>query len=165
LIDALHSRELAKHPFFQYNEGEEERMIHIPFQTMQLTFKEICQGERPWTSLGNFMNSWYAYHVDQRAALISDPLPENYPPEMHQWATFCAAAVEWFCHTYDLTCPAWTSDPKYQLAQSWFFSERKKAQIFLQQTTPEEFRSRNIYCGKRAFANKYELHSSVVSSR
>jgi hypothetical protein len=136
-------------------------MIEIPFQTMQHTFEDICQGQHPWVALGNFMNSWYAYHADQRTALIADPLPENYPSEMHQWATFCTASVEWFCHTYDLISPTWTSNPTYHLAEPWFFYDRKKARERLKQTTPEEFRSRNIYCGKRVFANKYELPTFV----
>ena len=70
-------------------------------QTMHLSFQEICQGERPWTALGNFMNDWYEYHKDRRAELVADSLPssEAYSPEIQRWAAFCAASTEWFCST------------------------------------------------------------------
>ena len=35
--------------------------------TMALTYQAICQGERPWISLGNFMNEWFDYAIDRRA--------------------------------------------------------------------------------------------------
>src|SRR5512146_2881044 len=91
------------------------------YQTMRLSFEQICQGEREWTALGNFMNHWYSYHMDEREQLISDPLPGHYPPEFHRWAVFCAASVEWFCRTYEVACPTWVHDPRYMLDQPWFF--------------------------------------------
>jgi hypothetical protein len=43
-------------------------------QTMALTYQQICQGERPWVALGNFMNDWFDYAHDQRMQLVSEPL-------------------------------------------------------------------------------------------
>ncbi len=40
-------------------------------QTMAWTYQEICQGERPWTALGNFMNDWFDYAKDRRAQLLT----------------------------------------------------------------------------------------------
>lgn len=126
-------------------------------QTMRLTFEEICQGQDPWISLGNFMNDWYAYHSDRRPELIADPLPETYPPELQRWAVFCAASVEWFCNTYHLLCPSWVFSSTYTLPEPWFFHDREKVRQRLLVTTPEEFFRRNIFCGNRVFTNKYEF--------
>jgi len=125
------------------------------YQTMKLSFEQICQKERPWTALGNFMNHWYSYHMDERERLISEPLPENYPPEFHKWAVFCAASVEWFAHTYDVPCPEWVRNSSYMLAEPWFFETGTPEK--LRQTTPVEFASRNIFCGERVYANKWEF--------
>jgi hypothetical protein len=128
-------------------------------QTMRHAFREICQGERPWTALGNFMNYWYEYAKDRRETLILDPLPayDEHNLEHHQWAVFCAASVEWFCHTYDVPCPSWVHDPKYMLTEPWFFRAREEARARLRKTTPEEFTRRNIFCGDKCYANKWEL--------
>ena len=37
--------------------------------TMALTYQAICQGERPWIALGNFMNEWFDYAIDRRPTL------------------------------------------------------------------------------------------------
>lgn len=126
------------------------------YQTMRLSFEQICRKERPWTALGNFMNHWYATHIDERERLIRDPLPASYPPEYHRWAVFCAAAVEWFSRTYDVPCPAWVHDPRYTLDEPWFF-ERGIPPQELRQATPAEFARRNVFCGPDIFANKWEF--------
>ncbi|HET8851401.1 MAG TPA: hypothetical protein VFN02_02665, partial [Ktedonobacteraceae bacterium] len=66
-------------------------------QTMALTYQEICQGERPWVALGNFMNDWFDYAKDRRAQLVVDPisLPQEPTTDTCRWAAFCAASVEW----------------------------------------------------------------------
>lgn len=128
-------------------------------QTMRSAFVEICQGERPWTALGNFMNYWYEYAKDRREMLINDPLPDydEQSLEVHQWAVFCAASVEWFCNKYHVACPSWAYNPTYTLAEPWFFYTKEKAKVRLLETTPEEFKRRNIFCGDRCYNNKWEL--------
>lgn len=125
------------------------------YRTMRQTFEEICAGQSPWIPLGKFMNHWYGDHPDEREQLIADPLPENYPPEFHQWAAFCAASVEWFSNTYDVPCPQWVHDPRYVLDEPWFFERGERDK--LQQTTPHEFARRNVYCGANIYANKWEF--------
>jgi len=127
-------------------------------QTMRLSFEEICQGERPWTSLGNFMNDWYEYHKDHRAELVADPLPssETYSPEMQKWAAFCAASTEWFCSTYGVPCPTWVHSSRYVLPEPWYTRQAEKVRQWLIDNTPDEFAKRNIFCGNRMFLNKYE---------
>jgi hypothetical protein len=142
--------------------GVKEMKTLDTLQTMSLTFQEICQGERPWTALGNFMNYWYAYAKDQREALVADPLPyyDEQNKEHHQWATFCAASVVWFCKEYHIPCPAWALAPKYTLVSPWYFYSRVRStrlEKYLRETTPVEFASRNVYCGDNCYANKWEL--------
>ena len=130
-------------------------------QTMAKAFSEICQGEDPWVALGNFMNYWFDYAKDRRQQLVADPLPDHEPsPELQRWATFCAASVEWFCHKYKEACPQWVYDPKYTLTTPWYDTlhpDRESIRARLIRTTPEEFARRNIYCGNRVYANKWEM--------
>lgn len=126
------------------------------YQTMRLSFEEICQGEYPWVPLGNFMNDWYANHFDERERLIVDPLPETYPQECHRWAAFCAASVRWFCSTYEIPCPLWVDNPKYVLADPWYMDHPPSCWERDRKETAEEFRQHNIYCGNRIYKNKYE---------
>ena len=128
-------------------------------QTMSIAFRQICEGERDWTALGNFMNYWYAYAKDRREELIADPLPEYDETSLyqHRWAVFCAASVEWFCNKYAVPCPSWIHNPKYTLAEPWFFYLHEPVKSRLLQTTPKEFSKRNVFCGDNCYTNKWEL--------
>ncbi|EFH90791.1 hypothetical protein [Ktedonobacter racemifer] len=134
------------------------------WQTMKLSFEQIRDGMQPWVALGNFMNNWYAYHADQRAVLIADPLPPHDTTNMyvHRWAVFCVAAVEWFARKYGEECPAWVFDEQYTLSEPWFFDAKEKVRKREMETTPEEFSRRKIYCGGRVFANKWELDEEIA---
>jgi hypothetical protein len=125
---------------------------------MSLAFQQICAGEHEWTALGNFMNYWYAYAKGRREELVTDPLPayDECSTYQHRWAVFCAASVEWFCNKYQVSCPEWAHDPKYQLSEPWFFDFHESVKSWLLRSTPEEFRRRNIYCGGDVYANKWE---------
>jgi hypothetical protein len=131
-------------------------------QTMAFTYQEICQGERPWVALGNFMNDWFDYAKDRRAELVKTPiaLPEKPTEEQFRWAVFCAASVEYLCTRYAVPCPAWVYNPLYMLSEPWFdapMAHKPEVQAYLMEQTPEPFARRNIYCGNRMFNNKYEL--------
>ncbi|MDQ2715662.1 MAG: hypothetical protein M3Z08_12200 [Chloroflexota bacterium] len=131
-------------------------------QTMALTYQEICQGERPWVALGNFMNDWFDYAKEKREHLVADPLvlSETSGSEMKRWAVFCAASVEWLCERAGIPCPSWALDPLYTLPEPWFdtpYANKPHVRTHLIEKTPEPFKKRNIYCGNRMFANKYEL--------
>ena len=131
-------------------------------QTMALTYKEIVQGERPWTALGNFMNDWFEYAKDKRPQLVADPivLPEIVSNDAYYWATFCVASVEWFCDRYNIECPLWVHSASYSLSTPQFdfpCEYKPEVRARLIQETPEQFSRRNIYCGNRMFANKYEF--------
>jgi len=130
--------------------------------TMALTYQAICRGESPWVALGNFMNEWFDYARNHRQQLVADPLALPQTPDTHtlRWAAFCAASVEWLCEHYEVPCPSWVHNDAYCLPKPWFDSPgAHKPQVrerFLQQT-PEPFTRRNIFCGNRMFANKYEF--------
>ncbi len=131
-------------------------------QTMAVTYQEICQGETPWVALGNFMNDWFDYAKDKRVQLVSDPisLPELLNTHTQRWAAFCAASVEWLCERYNVPCPSWVHNPIFHLPEPWFDSpgaHKPEVRTRLIQKTPEPFTRRNIFCGDRMFANKYEL--------
>lgn len=131
-------------------------------QTMAVTYKEICQGETPWVALGNFMNDWFDYAKEKRVQLVSDPIsiPESLTTHTQIWATFCAASVEWLCQKYNVPCPSWVYNPLFYLPEPWFDSpgaHKPEVRARLMQKTPEPFTRRNIFCGDRVFANKYEL--------
>jgi hypothetical protein len=130
--------------------------------TMALTYQAICQGERPWVALGNFMNEWFDYARDQREHLVADPIALPERPDSHglRWAAFCAASVEWLCGHYEVPCPSWVYNSSFSLPEPWFDSpgaHKPQVRERLLQQTPEPFTRRNIFCGNRVFANKYEF--------
>jgi hypothetical protein len=137
-------------------------------QTMRMTSQEIFRGERPWTALGDFLNYWYSYAIDRRAELVKEPVqePENVTPELHQWAVFCAASVEYLCFAYGVPCPEWVQ--AYSALPEPCFtglgSSKPHIQARLKLEAPEPFAKRNIYCSPRVFANKYELAEQRTSA-
>jgi hypothetical protein len=139
-------------------------MIEIQevLQTIEVSFREICEGEDPWIPLGNFLNDFFGNYPELREELVRDPLqkPEDLTPDSNRWAVFCAATVEHLCQKYAVPCPAWVNDPAYMLAEPWYYSlgaHKPSVRERLERETPEPFTRRNIYCGNRMFVNKYEL--------
>ncbi|GCE48316.1 hypothetical protein EI42_05218 [Thermosporothrix hazakensis] len=129
-------------------------------QTMKRAFAEICQGVDPWIALGNFMNEWFVYSVDDRSQLVSEliHLPEQATPSQLQWAAFCAASVEYLCQKYNVPCPAWPQTLNFKLPIPWYYPAKTQ---YLIERTPEPFRRRNIYCGDKMFNNKTEIRSPL----
>lgn len=140
-------------------------------QTMRNVYQEIIQGKSPWVPLGNFMNSWYAYHKNRRKMLIKEPpeIPENPTIEQVRWATFCAASVEYFCQKYNVPCPKWVYDPIYErLDEPWFNASHvhlEQVREQLREESPEPFKRRNIFVSKRIYANKYEIAEDLRQRR
>ncbi len=132
--------------------------------TISVAFQEICEGEDPWVALGNFLNYWWDYASERRYDLVVDPLPES-PLEYQRWAAYCASSVEHLCHKYGESCPQWVHDPKYILPEPWYYHPKEKVRSWLVNTTPDEFKKRNIYSGNRMFLNKYELTERHVHLR
>ena len=139
--------------------------------TIQHAYQDITEGIRPWNALGDFMNYFFGYTPERREELVQAPIqqPEHPSPEQHRWAVFCAAAVEYLCSTYAIVCPSWVHDAAYgPLPAPWFEAlgaEKPQVQTRLRQDTPEPFARRNVFCGSRVFANKYDLAAKVRNQR
>lgn len=151
------------------NDGKKGDAMSWPaLQTMQTTYQLIAQGERPWNALGDFLNYWFGYATDRRAELAREPIqePTEVTADLHRWAAFCAASVEYLCERYSIPCQEWVLQPTYNLSEPWFTglgADKPQIQARLRQETPAPFARRNIFCGNRVFANKYELAERVGS--
>lgn len=152
-----------------YQDKEQEPLfMPATIQTMALAYTDICQGEDPWTALGNFTNAWYDYAKGMRRSLVSQPLvsPDHDTEYTRHWAAFCAASVEFLCDRYQLPCPEWVHDSRYILSQPWsgsnIFADITPQSI---KTTPLAFAKRNIFCGSGLFKNKYELFEWMLEAR
>ncbi|MEO7022527.1 MAG: hypothetical protein ABI234_20425, partial [Ktedonobacteraceae bacterium] len=136
-------------------------IVTVPLQTFKRAFAEICTGEGPWIALGKFMHQFFGAYSMFRAELVREPieLPQDMSPDLFRWAVFCAASVEYLCHTYDLPCPSWVLDECYRLEDPWFYDlagDLPEVQEELRETTSEEFARRNVFCGDDVYRNKYE---------
>jgi hypothetical protein len=141
---------------------QEPPLMPATIETMTWAYEQICNGEDPWTALGNFTNAWYGYAKHIRPDLVSEPLvrPEQETEYTHQWAAFCAASVDFLCERYNVPCPNWVNDPHYFLETPWWRTKQAHDPTVreeLLQTTPTPFAHRNIFCTNRLFQNKYEM--------
>ncbi len=132
-----------------------------PLQTFARSYAEIHAGEDPWIPLGKMMHQFFGAYSMFRAELVRDPIevPADISADLFRWAVFCAASVEYLCHTYALDCPTWAMKDRYRLAEPWYYhlvADSEEVQQELRETTPEEFARRNIYVGARPYRNKYE---------
>jgi hypothetical protein len=134
--------------------------MRTDIQTLAVTYHELSKGESFRIAIGNFMNAFFVYAVRERQALLDDPirLPENPTIELQQWAAFCAGAAEYLAKHYRLHCPAWAIDPVYRLQEPWYIppgNTNPASRASLQESTPEPFRRRNVFCGDRVFTNQH----------
>ena len=133
-------------------------------QTLAQAYGDICAGAEPWVALNEFFHEWFDYSKDQREALVADPIQPASPEkgEVWRWAVFCAAAADYLCERYNVARPTWADDPAYTLSEPWYDFDapgatKPEVRAYLEQTTPEPLRRRNIMGGDRVFANKYEF--------
>ncbi|MBE3560767.1 MAG: hypothetical protein IMW89_16330 [Ktedonobacteraceae bacterium] len=137
---------------------------------MNKTYREILRGVSPWVALGFFMHDFFRSRSSkQRERLLRAAVrePASSTPEQHQWAVFCAASAEYLSLKYNLPCPEWVNNPRYVLTEPWFTSKiaTPEWQEQVKAETPEPFARRNIFCGDRIFANKYELAEDLQRRR
>jgi hypothetical protein len=139
-------------------------------QTLADAYQAIVQGALPWVALGDFLNEWFDYSREQREELVAEPVTAPLDPtsELHRWATFCAASAEWLCQQGSTPCPAWVHDPAFCLPERWLDApqaHKPEVRTWLLQTTPEPFARRNIFCGDRVLATKYDFADQHRRSR
>jgi hypothetical protein len=137
---------------------------------MAVAYQEICEGESdPWVALGMFSHDFFGNFVHLRSELVCDPIrePSDATDEQHRWAVFCAASVEYLCYRYGVPCPLWVYDYP-PLASPWYKglgAHKPHVQQLLREETPVAFAKRNIFCGDRVFANKYEISTDLAQRR
>jgi len=97
---------------------------------------------------GQFLDDFY--HADNKAALIADEPPQN---DISLWfICFLAGAVHRLANDYHLTIPAWVFKKKYIYPGTYYAFDTKNSdfQKYLAETTPDEYRQRNILVGNNA---------------
>lgn len=145
---------------------KEPQSLPATIDTMAYAYQRICQGEDPWTALGDFANAWYGYAKHIRPDLVKDPLlkPAQETEDSRRWAAFCAASVEYLCTLHQQPCPKWVHDPCYMLDTPWWHTRHAGAPAIrehIRRTTPPPFARRNIFCGNRLYQNKYEMYEWI----
>lgn len=133
----------------------------MPYQSQSLaqTYQALVTGESFRLALGTFMNAFFLYDIDQRQALLDEPLSPALHPTVteRQWAAFCAGAAEYLAERYDLQCPDWARNPAYSLPEAWCVlpDASLEARAHYEQTTPAPFLRRGVLCGDTIFTNAH----------
>ena len=120
-------------------------------QTIKETFDLICGKYQatPWVAIGDFLDDWRRSAVEHRQDLVMEPIAAAPTPELHCWAAFCAAMVEWLCWQDSIPFPEWTGQTSYRLQDPWFLYKSWKLRAWQLATTPAPFKMRNIFGGDR----------------
>lgn len=97
---------------------------------------------------GQFLDSFFKRKtVEEKCSLLEEePIYDS-----HYELFFCilAGSVEKLAHDHSLPVPEWTEKPEYYLGQTYyaFDTQNPDFQKFLIQTTPNEYRKRNLMVG------------------
>lgn len=130
-------------------------------QTLAAAYRDLATGKEDFrVAVGEFMNEFFLYLVEERQSLLDEPIqiPENPTIDQRGWAAFCAGAAEYLAGRYDLQCPSWAYDPAYILTEPWYHPASDVfpgLRRYFEQTTPAPFRSRNVFCSDRIFVNAH----------
>ena len=149
---------------------KEPSSLPATIDTMAHAYYRICQGEDPWTALGDFSNAWYGYAKHIRPDLVKESLikPEQETESTRRWGAFCAASVEYLCDLHHQPCPEWVHDSSYILDTPWWYTQRADDPTIREhtrRTTPPPFARRNIFCSNRLYQNKYEMSAWTQEAR
>ena len=134
--------------------------VLLKIQTLSMAYDDLASGKEEFrVAVGNFMNAFFLYAVDDRQELL-DPsiqIPENPTKEQLGWAAFCAGAAEYLAERYNLHCPTWVHDPVYCLSDAWYIipNANHALRTHFQETSPDAFRRRNVFCSDHVFSNAH----------
>lgn len=108
----------------------------------------------PWLAIGDFLDDWRFSPQEQRLDLVleaptamDEGSDDSKTTDLHRWAAFCSAMVEWLCWQSDLPFPAWTSNDVYRLTEPWFLYPGDLLKPWELVATPAPFKMRNIFGG------------------
>jgi hypothetical protein len=120
-------------------------------QTIAETFERIQQQPKePWVAIGDFIDDWRRSDREDRLELVTTSIAEPQKDgQMHQWAAFCAALVEWLCWQDELPFPSWTNSEDFRLREPWFLYPGDLLRAWQLATTPAPFKARNIFGGEQ----------------
>ncbi len=137
-------------------------MINFEQQTLAVAYRQLAAGEEGFrVAIGDFIDEFFLYCTSERERqeLLDAPLqvPEHPTWEQRGWAAFCAGAAEYLAGQYGLQCPAWALNPMYQMPEPWYINPdaTQAMRASFQETAPEAFRKRNVFCSNRVFSNPH----------
>ncbi len=77
--------------------------------------------------------------------------PGEYEGTPPHFGALIAGVVGYFCEFYHMKEPHWIYRKKYFLPKPWFVSDDKKIRRILFETSPMEFKRRNIFIADNTF--------------